>query len=1071
MALAPVPKLVLGSVAFAIFWVLAVFPAVPFLPIGRTAGSLLGAMLMVIFRVISPDQAYEAIDLPILGLLFGTMVVSVYLERADMFKYIGKLLSWKSRGAKDLLCRICVISAVSSALFTNDTACVVLTEFILKIAKQHNLPPHPLLLALATSSNIGSAATPIGNPQNLVIAVQGRISFGQFLIGILPAMLVGVVVNALILMAMYWKVLSIQKDEEDPVADYAAAEEVNSHQFSPATMSHFNSLNSQEWNARIDSFNIPNSPQVQTLRNRSAAIDGEIDRVLSNTLDSTRNSNASKEETNGMPPLTKEEINGSPSKDDGIVDKPVEAHVLLTLEEKDYTSVRWKYILWKSCVYIITLGMLIAMLLGLNMSWTAISAALALVVLDFKDARPSLEKVSYSLLIFFCGMFITVDGFNRTGIPGALWDVMEPYSRVNQASGVAILALVILILSNVASNVPTVLLLGGPVAASAAAISQADEKKAWLILAWASTVAGNLSLLGSAANLIVCEQARRAPNIAYTLTFWSHLKFGLPSTLIITAIGNSYQTKFICVGLEVNLEIVACSITTMALAPTSKVVLGSIAFAIFWVLAVFPAVPFLPIGRTAGSLLGAMLMVIFKVLSPDQAYAAIDLPILGLLFGTMAVTIFLERANMFKYLGKLLSWKSRGPKDLLCRICLISAISSAFFTNDTSCIVLTEFVLKIARQHNLPPYPFLLALATSANIGSSATPIGNPQNLVIAIQGKISFGRFLIGILPAMLVGVVVNVVLSCPKDEEDPVSEVVVDEEVVSHQFSPARMSHFTSFNSQECNGSMVHSGTKDFTTNSNASKEGTNDTKEETNPSKNVAIVVDKPIEALVILSSGEKDYMNKKWKRVLWKSCVYAITLVMLIAMLIGLNMAWTAIAAAITLVVLDFKDAGPSLDKVSYSLLVFFCGMFITVEGFKSTGIPSAMWDLMEPYSRIDHASETAILAIVILVLSNLASNVPTVLLLGARVAASAAAISKGDEERAWLILAWVSTIAGNFSLLGSAANLIVCEQARRAPNLGYTLTFWTHLKVGLPSTLIEIVPNKILLCSPRSGGLN
>uniref|UniRef100_A0A0R0G119 Citrate transporter-like domain-containing protein n=1 Tax=Glycine max TaxID=3847 RepID=A0A0R0G119_SOYBN len=523
MALAPVPKLVLGSVAFAIFWVLAVFPAVPFLPIGRTAGSLLGAMLMVIFRVISPDQAYEAIDLPILGLLFGTMVVSVYLERADMFKYIGKLLSWKSRGAKDLLCRICVISAVSSALFTNDTACVVLTEFILKIAKQHNLPPHPLLLALATSSNIGSAATPIGNPQNLVIAVQGRISFGQFLIGILPAMLVGVVVNALILMAMYWKDERIQ-------CRYAAAESnptVSQH------MSHFNSY----LNARIDSFNIPNSPQVQTLRNRSAAIDGEIDRVLSNTLDSTRNSNASKEETNGMPPLTKEEINGSPSKDDGIVDKPVEAHVLLTLEEKDYTSVRWKYILWKSCVYIITLGMLIAMLLGLNMSWTAISAALALVVLDFKDARPSLEKVSYSLLIFFCGMFITVDGFNRTGIPGALWDVMEPYSRVNQASGVAILALVILILSNVASNVPTVLLLGGPVAASAAAISQADEKKAWLILAWASTVAGNLSLLGSAANLIVCEQARRAPNIAYTLTFWSHLKFGLPSTLIITAIG------------------------------------------------------------------------------------------------------------------------------------------------------------------------------------------------------------------------------------------------------------------------------------------------------------------------------------------------------------------------------------------------------------------------------------------------------------------------------------------------------------------------------------------------------
>lgn len=164
---------------------------------------------MVIFRVITPDQAYDSIDLPILGLLFGTMVVSVYLERADMFKYIGKLLAWKSLGPKDLIFRICIISAISSAFFTNDTACVVLTEFVLKIARQHNLPPHPFLLALASSANIGSSATPIGNPQNLVIAVQSKISFGLFLVGILPAMLVGVLVNSLMIIGMYWKLLSV----------------------------------------------------------------------------------------------------------------------------------------------------------------------------------------------------------------------------------------------------------------------------------------------------------------------------------------------------------------------------------------------------------------------------------------------------------------------------------------------------------------------------------------------------------------------------------------------------------------------------------------------------------------------------------------------------------------------------------------------------------------------------------------------------------------------------------------------------------------------------------------------
>ncbi|KAK4283056.1 hypothetical protein QN277_000056 [Acacia crassicarpa] len=532
MALAPLPKVILGSFAFAIFWVLAVFPAVPFLPIGRTAGSLLGAMLMVIFQVLTPNDAYAAIDLAILGLLFGTMVVSVYLERADMFKYLGKLLSWKSQGAKDLLCRICVISAISSALFTNDTSCVVLTEFVLKVARQHNLPPHPLLLALASSANIGSSATPIGNPQNLVIAVQSGISFGEFLIGIVPAMLVGIVVNALILLSMYWKLLSVHKDEEDATAEVVAEEEVNSHRFSPATMSHVTSFNSQESNF-LESISFQNSsPQVQSLRNR-----GNSSEVH---MDSARNSSALKDDANGMSSQIREENNHSEAfavAAAAVADRPPSGTITNFFEGNDYLNPKWKRILWKTCVYMITLGMLIALLVGMNMSWTAITAALALVVIDFKDARPSLEKVSYSLLIFFCGMFITVDGFNKTGIPSALWDFMEPYSKVDSAAGIAVLAVVILLLSNLASNVPTVLLLGARIAASAAAVSKEEEKKAWLILAWVSTVAGNLSLLGSAANLIVCEQARRAPDLAYNLTFWNHLKFGLPSTLVVTAIG------------------------------------------------------------------------------------------------------------------------------------------------------------------------------------------------------------------------------------------------------------------------------------------------------------------------------------------------------------------------------------------------------------------------------------------------------------------------------------------------------------------------------------------------------
>ncbi|KAK6250622.1 hypothetical protein SCA6_004627 [Theobroma cacao] len=538
MDMASPVDVVLGSIAFAVFWVLAVFPAVPYMPIGRTAGSLLGGLLMVLFGVMTPDQAYDAIDLPIIGLLFGTMVVSIYLERADMFKYLEKLLSWKSMGPKDLICRICLISAISSSLFTNDTTCVILTEFVLKIARQHNLPPYPFLLALATASNIGSAATPIGNPQNLVIAFQSKISFGDFLIGILPAMLAGLIVNALLLLCMYWRLLSIPIDEEDAIGKVVADENRIFPCDSPPTMLHSSSLNSQEWNSILETMSPQISPKtntntayVDTLKNRESFAESEMIQMLSksavesNAVMITVTSVGSSERSEAIPLLSEQHRVRAPVFVESS--KPV---------GKENLATRWKRIMWKPCVYLVTLGMLISFLMDFNMSWTAITAAIALIVLDFNDAQPCLEKVSYPLLVFFCGMFATVAGFNRTGIPSTLWDLVEPYAKINDVFGIAVLAIVILVLSNLASNVPTVLLLGCPVALSASAISATHEKKAWLILAWVSTVAGNLSLLGSAANLIVCEQARHAP-VGYNLTFWKHLKFGVPSTLIVTAIG------------------------------------------------------------------------------------------------------------------------------------------------------------------------------------------------------------------------------------------------------------------------------------------------------------------------------------------------------------------------------------------------------------------------------------------------------------------------------------------------------------------------------------------------------
>jgi Na+/H+ antiporter NhaD/arsenite permease-like protein len=472
MALASASKVVLGSIAFGVFWVMAVFPSVPFMPIGRTAGALLSAVLMIIFHVISPDDAYASVDLPILGLLFATMVVGGYLKNAGMFKHLGTLLAWRSQGGRDLLCRVCVVTALASALFTNDTCCVVLTEFVLELAAERNLPAKPFLLALASSANIGSSATPIGNPQNLVIAFNSKIPFPKFLLGILPAMLAGMAVNMVILLCMYWKELDGSS--------------------SPDLINNGKQMEAVEEGRVV----VSATPSPATALKSPKLINGDCD----------------------SPSMMMENISTN------------HPWFMQCTEER-------RKLFIKSFAYVVTIGMVVAYMVGLNMSWTAITTAIALVVVDFRDAEPCLDKVSYSLLVFFSGMFITVSGFNKTGLPGAIWNFMAPYSKVNSVGGVSVLSIIILLLSNLASNVPTVLLMGGEVASAAALISPAAVIKSWLLLAWVSTVAGNLSLLGSAANLIVCEQARRAPRNAYDLTFWNHVVFGVPSTLIVTAVG------------------------------------------------------------------------------------------------------------------------------------------------------------------------------------------------------------------------------------------------------------------------------------------------------------------------------------------------------------------------------------------------------------------------------------------------------------------------------------------------------------------------------------------------------
>ena len=386
-------EVILGCIAFTVWWFLAVFPKVPFLPIGRTAGSLLGASLMVLFRVISPRKAFASVDLSILTLLFGTMILTGYLERADLFRYLGYALSWRSKGGTDLLCRLSLLAALSSAIFTNDTTCVVLTQFVMMLCREKNLPPDPFLIALACSANIGSAGTLIGNPQNLVIAQQSRMGFRTFSAGVMPAVAIGLAANTLGLYVVYRKWLSQPQPAKGFITKSSDLEQsVKELDGDLPCLSR-----SQSTNEHSEEISLLVSEPIEVGEGIETSSSSQI------LLSSPRVDVESPDPSYGRVALVDRVANAvrvlwRPSAEKEFNSKKVGPLVVVCAPHHDaappYKQETW---LWKICVYMVTLGMLVAFLSGMDLPWSALMSAMVLMVLDWRDAGVSLNKVSILL--------------------------------------------------------------------------------------------------------------------------------------------------------------------------------------------------------------------------------------------------------------------------------------------------------------------------------------------------------------------------------------------------------------------------------------------------------------------------------------------------------------------------------------------------------------------------------------------------------------------------------------------------------------------------------------------------
>ena len=169
------------------------------LRIDRTGAAIIGAILMVVTGAIGFDEAVRAVDYRTLVLLFGMMILVAHLRLAGAFAALAGVVSRRATHPAALLVAIVGTVGVLSALFVNDTICLIFTPVVLDVAAARRHRPLPYLLALATASNIGSVATMAGNPQNMLVGTISGLSFRAFAAALAPVALAGLAIDAAVI--------------------------------------------------------------------------------------------------------------------------------------------------------------------------------------------------------------------------------------------------------------------------------------------------------------------------------------------------------------------------------------------------------------------------------------------------------------------------------------------------------------------------------------------------------------------------------------------------------------------------------------------------------------------------------------------------------------------------------------------------------------------------------------------------------------------------------------------------------------------------------------------------------
>ncbi|TLS78034.1 anion transporter [Mariprofundus erugo] len=188
---------------FALSYVGLALGRVPGLALDRTGIALIGAVLMVVSGALAADRAFAAVDMSTMLLLYALMIFSAQFRLGGFYTQVVLKMAPLLANPVHFLGGVMAGSALMSALLVNDVVCLALTPVIIHCCRRASVVPVPHLLGLALASNIGSATTLIGNPQNMLLGQVGRLDFAAFTLWSLPPALMALVASFLLLVKLY----------------------------------------------------------------------------------------------------------------------------------------------------------------------------------------------------------------------------------------------------------------------------------------------------------------------------------------------------------------------------------------------------------------------------------------------------------------------------------------------------------------------------------------------------------------------------------------------------------------------------------------------------------------------------------------------------------------------------------------------------------------------------------------------------------------------------------------------------------------------------------------------------